>query len=59
MPIIIFHGDRDEVIYYKSSVKLKELLKANDTLIILPEQGHNGMSSNPEYITQIKKILEK
>ena len=57
MPIVIFHGDEDEVIYYKSSIKLKKLIKANDTLITLPGQGHNGMSNNPDYITEIKKIL--
>ena len=57
MPIVIFHGDDDEVIYYNSSIKLKKLLKANDTLITLPGQRHNGMSNNPNYITEIKKIL--
>lgn len=41
MPVIIFHGNADEVIYYKSSLKLKELFKINDTLITLNEQGHN------------------
>src|SRR5436190_3744685 len=27
MPIVIFHGNQDDVIYYNSSVKLKEFLK--------------------------------
>lgn len=58
MPIVIFHGNDDEVIYYKSSVKLKKLIKANDTLITLTGQGHNGMSNNPDYIIDIKKILQ-
>lgn len=26
MPIVIFHGNQDEVIYYNSSIKLRKLL---------------------------------
>jgi pimeloyl-ACP methyl ester carboxylesterase len=57
MPIVIFHGDQDEVIYYNSSVKLKEFLKRTDTLITLHGQGHNGITDNPQYIDAISKIL--
>lgn len=57
MPIAIFHGDQDEVIYYRSSVKLKELFKKTDKLITLNGQGHNGITDNPAYRTEIKKIL--
>ena len=58
MPIVIFHGDKDEVIYYESSLKLKELIKETDTLIILNGQGHNGMSNNTEYLSELEKILK-
>ena len=57
MPIVLIHGDEDEVIYYESSVKLKPLLKAGDTLITLGGQGHNGMTSNPNYVKAIENIL--
>lgn len=57
MPIVDFHGDQDEVIYYKSSLKLKKLFKESDTLITLNGQRHNGMTDNPEYKTEIQKIL--
>ena len=58
-PVTIFHGDKDEVIYYESSsVKLKACLKPGDTLITLPGQGHNGMTDNPDYLTAIRRILE-
>ena len=57
MPIVIFHGNQDEVIYYNSSIKLKEIIKSTDILIILNGQRHNGMTFNPEYKTEIKKIL--
>ena len=59
MPVVIFHGDQDEVIYYGSSIKLKALFKPSDTLITLHGQGHNGMSDNLAYISQLKKVLNK
>jgi len=57
MPIVIFHGNRDEVIYYNSSIKLKELFKNGDKLVTLSGQRHNGMTNNPDYKNEIKKIL--
>lgn len=57
MPIVIFHGDQDEVIYYNSSIKLQALMKRTDRLITLRGQSHNGMTDNPEYRDQIKRIL--
>lgn len=58
MPVIIFHGDQDEVIYYNSSIKLKKLMKETDELITLKDQRHNGITDNLEYITTIEKILK-
>ena len=57
MPIVIFHGNYDEVIYYNSSIKLKAIIKNTDTLITLDRQGHNGMTDNQEYKKEITKIL--
>ena len=57
IPVAIFHGDQDEVIYYGSSLKLKAVMKAGDTLITLKGQRHNGMTDNPEYIATIQTIL--
>ena len=59
MPVVIFHGNSDTVIYYGSSLKLKQEFKKQDTLITLNGQGHNGMSDNEEYKTELKKILIK
>ena len=59
MPIVIFHGDRDEVIYYNSSLKLKEIFKPTDTLITLKGQRHNGMTYNTDYIDEMEKILNR
>ena len=57
MPIIIFHGDKDNVIAYDSSIKLKELFKQTDKLITLKGQRHNGMSNNMAYLIELGKLL--
>ncbi|MFA9212556.1 MAG: alpha/beta hydrolase [Candidatus Methylacidiphilales bacterium] len=59
MPLVIFHGNKDEVIYYGSSIKLKKEFKQQDTLITLYGQGHNGMTNNEDYKTELKKILTR
>jgi uncharacterized protein len=59
MPVVIFHGTDDEVISYRSSLKLKEEFKDQVTLITLVGQGHNGMTDNEDYKREIKQILVK
>jgi pimeloyl-ACP methyl ester carboxylesterase len=58
MPVIIFHGNQDGVVYYESSLKLEKEMKAGDTLITLDGQGHNGITDNPDYVNMIKTILK-
>jgi len=58
MPVVIFHGDRDEVIYYGSSLKLQELFKTGDRLITLRGQAHNGISDNPEYKKELRRVFD-
>jgi uncharacterized protein len=57
MPVIIFHGDEDEVIYYGSSVKLSKHFKDGDRLITLKGQTHNGMGDHPDYQREMRSIL--
>jgi len=57
MPVVIFHGDVDMVVYYQSSLKLQALLKPTDTLITLHNQDHNGITDNPDYRNAMFKIL--
>ncbi|MGI9583729.1 alpha/beta hydrolase [Chryseobacterium sp. RRHN12] len=57
-PIIIFHGDKDEVINYKASLKLKNNFKKDDSLIILKDQYHNGITDNLDYQKAMKRILD-
>lgn len=58
VPVTIFHGDQDEVIYHGSSVKLQAYFKPGDTLITLQGQGHNGMTYNPVYQQALMRVLE-
>lgn len=57
MPVIIFHGNQDEVIYYGSSLKLQQTFKPEDKLIILTGQSHNGMTENRDYQRIVAQIL--
>ncbi len=59
MPVIVFHGNQDEVVYYGSSLKLRKEFKPQDTLITLNGQGHNGMTDNDDYKREIKNILTR
>lgn len=56
-PVIIFHGDADEAIYYGSSVKLKASFKPQDQLITLKGEGHTDFTKNSYYLQKIKNIL--
>ena len=57
MPVVLFHGDEDEVIPYSQSLKLQMLIKPGDTLITLRGVGHNGMTYDPIYVKAIESIL--
>jgi pimeloyl-ACP methyl ester carboxylesterase len=57
-PVVIFHGNRDEVIYYGSSLKLKPFFKKQDTLITLEGQTHNGITDNEDYKLALQRLLE-
>lgn len=58
MPVVLIHGDRDDVIPYSQALRLKELLKPGDTLITLSGVGHNGMTDDPAYQKAIRHILQ-
>ncbi len=57
-PIIIFHGDADELIPYSSSVRLQQYFKPGDKLITLKGQGHNGIDDNVDYREVLKGVLK-
>ena len=57
-PIVLFHGNRDEVIDHRSALRLKALLKPTEELIVLPGARHNGITGNPDYRRAIARLLE-
>lgn len=56
-PVVLFHGDRDEVIPYQSSVRLRALLKPGDQLITIRGGGHNGLLARPQYQQVVSGLL--
>ncbi len=59
MPVVIFHGIEDAVIPYQSSERLQQKYPTQVTLISLHRQGHNGITENQVYLTELKKLLNK
>jgi len=57
MPIVLIHGDVDEIIPHSQSVKLKALLKDTDQFITLKGQGHNGMTFQQEYKEALERVI--
>jgi uncharacterized protein len=56
--VSIIHGTADEVLYYGSSLKLRQHFHPGDTLITLQGQGHNGFTKNPEYLAALGYLLK-
>lgn len=56
-PITIFHGDKDRVIYYGSSLKLQKMFRPKDRLVTLHGLGHNGFERNEEYLLELAKLF--
>lgn len=55
--IVIFHGKNDELIPCEASKRLFEENKEKAELILLDYQGHNDMTSHPDYKLKIEKLL--
>ncbi|UOG75057.1 alpha/beta hydrolase [Hymenobacter tibetensis] len=56
-PIVIFHGDQDEVIAYQLAASLKAALKPQDHFITLPGVGHNTITNSLAYQEAIGHFL--
>ncbi|GAA4465331.1 alpha/beta fold hydrolase [Nemorincola caseinilytica] len=56
-PVTIFHGTEDGVLYYGSSLKLRKNFRPGDTLITIAGLGHNGFTTNGQYLAGIRQIL--
>lgn len=58
-PVLIFHGTRDEVIYYGSSLKLKKHFKSSDRLVTIEGGNHNNLDSFEIYHQELAAILQQ
>ncbi len=56
-PISIFHGDKDQLINFKNSVRLQKIIKPTDSLYILENQGHIGINENEDFNEKLKVVL--
>ena len=58
MPIYIFHGNKDSIIYYNSSIKLKEIIKEKDKHITIDGKGHDWSTWDTVYTKELETILD-
>jgi len=58
MPVVVLHGDEDEVIYFGSSIKLQQEFKLGVTLITLQGFGHNNFIGSRKYEEEMGKVLD-
>jgi pimeloyl-ACP methyl ester carboxylesterase len=58
MPVVIFHGDNDTLIPHHHALRLQKLFKPTDKLIILADEGHNGITDNPDYKKALLELLK-
>lgn len=59
VPVILFHGDQDEVIDYQLTLPLKAALKPQDQFITLKGAGHNNMTNNAVYQQLMERMLSR
>lgn len=58
MPVVLFHGSKDEVIPYSHAVRLKKVKKGTK-LIKLPGQEHNDLGENKKFLRRLPSVLNK
>ncbi len=56
-PVYLIHGDRDEIIPYEHSVRLKEIIKSENRLYTIRGGGHNDLSDFEVYDSILKEIF--
>lgn len=56
-PVVVIHGDEDEIVYYGSSLKIQQHFKSRDTLFTLKGLGHNDFLVTRQYANVIRRVL--
>ncbi|NBO24119.1 MAG: alpha/beta fold hydrolase [Chlamydiae bacterium] len=57
-PIALFHGTKDLILSYDSSIRLKEVAKAPCDLILIEGADHDHLNLTKEYIEKIPMIIQ-
>lgn len=58
IPVVVLHGDEDEIVYYGSALKIQQHFKPSDTLITLTGLGHNNFLNTEQYRKEITEVLD-
>ncbi len=56
-PVIIFHGDNDQLIPVSNTFRLQKLLKSSGSFYLLKAQGHIGINENEQFRKEISLLL--
>lgn len=57
MPVLLLHGDEDELISLSHSLELNKQIRSEHTLVVIPKGGHNNLSSFSLYQTAVNHFL--
>ena len=57
-PILLVHGDKDEMIPYESSLNLSKLLNKQSSFITLKGQTHDYFERNSEFVSHLSTFLQ-
>lgn len=57
--IYIFHGEQNELINFKNSLKLFELSKGNMEIFLIPDANHYNLMNNTFYLNKIAEICQQ
>ncbi len=57
VPITIFHGSSDKVIFYRNAARLKKVLKPGDEFITIENGGHNNLNDFPLFHEKLDSLL--
>ncbi|MFN3322461.1 MAG: alpha/beta hydrolase [Bryobacteraceae bacterium] len=60
-PVLIVHGDRDEIIHYDFGKKLFEAASEPKEFAVVPDAGHNNLLevSGPEYVERLRRFYAR
>ena len=59
VPITIFHGTDDKVIFYRNAARLKKVLKPGDEFVTIEDGGHNNLNDFPLFHEKLDSVLEQ